>query len=257
MPNRILRDGVLTSERVNALSFEAELFYRRLMSVADDFGRYPANPTLLRSAVYPLKPDHYNENQIDGLLRECADAGLLTVYRVDGRLYLELLDFRQRTRAMKSKWPSRDGQMTVTCQAGDRPTQDSRGHVRTETETETETYTYTETQARIVREPQTKETDEADRSYLDDYRDAFFKAYGVEAEPDECPVRVATRVGDDNDPMITVSIEWNEWILGTMPFRKPSTWGIVHFTSQSDIDRLNAWHLAGPKDPKVGPSWTT
>ena len=36
MPTRILRDGILTSERVNLLDWEAEVFYRRLLSVGDD-----------------------------------------------------------------------------------------------------------------------------------------------------------------------------------------------------------------------------
>lgn len=35
MPSRILREGILTSERVNALAPLEELFYRRLMSVVD------------------------------------------------------------------------------------------------------------------------------------------------------------------------------------------------------------------------------
>ncbi len=48
MPNRILREGILTSERVNLLSWEAEVFYRRLMSVVDDYGRFHAHPALLR-----------------------------------------------------------------------------------------------------------------------------------------------------------------------------------------------------------------
>ncbi len=39
MPNRIIREGILTSEAVNSLSWEAEVFFRRLLSVVDDFGR--------------------------------------------------------------------------------------------------------------------------------------------------------------------------------------------------------------------------
>ena len=50
MPNRILREGILSSERVDALSEGAEILYRRLMSVVDDYGRYFAHPTLIRSA---------------------------------------------------------------------------------------------------------------------------------------------------------------------------------------------------------------
>ena len=51
MPNRILRDGILMSPRVNVLSSEAELFYRRLMSVVDDYGRFSAHPTFASDAV--------------------------------------------------------------------------------------------------------------------------------------------------------------------------------------------------------------
>ena len=54
MPNRIVREGILTSERVELLSWAEEVFYRRLMSVVDDFGRYYARPELLRAACYPL-----------------------------------------------------------------------------------------------------------------------------------------------------------------------------------------------------------
>jgi hypothetical protein len=36
MPNRILRAGIITSDRVNALDFGAEVFYRRLMSAVDE-----------------------------------------------------------------------------------------------------------------------------------------------------------------------------------------------------------------------------
>jgi hypothetical protein len=54
MPTRIIREGILTSERVDKLSERAELFYRRLMSVADDYGRYFANPANLRVNCYPV-----------------------------------------------------------------------------------------------------------------------------------------------------------------------------------------------------------
>src|SRR3990167_11311858 len=57
MPNRILREGILSSERINTLSVHAELFYRRLLSVVDDYGRFFAHPALLRSACYPLRVD--------------------------------------------------------------------------------------------------------------------------------------------------------------------------------------------------------
>ena len=104
MPTRIIRDGILTSERVNALSPLAELFYRRLMSVADDHGRYSGNLTLIRSSCYPLKIDSVKEDSIKKHLAECVDVGLVVPYTVDGKPYIWLVDFGQRING-KSKFP--------------------------------------------------------------------------------------------------------------------------------------------------------
>lgn len=104
MPTRIIRDGILTSERVNALSPLAELFYRRLMSVADDYGRYSGNLTLIRSSCYPLKVDSVKEDSIKKHLAECIDAGLIAPYTVDSKPYIVMTDFGQRING-KSKFP--------------------------------------------------------------------------------------------------------------------------------------------------------
>lgn len=105
MPNRILRDGILTSERVNNLSLEGELFYRRLISVIDDYGRYYAKPELLRSACFPLKVDEIKNNHIDKWLQELATHMLIKCYQVDNKDYLEVKEFRQQIRAKQSKFP--------------------------------------------------------------------------------------------------------------------------------------------------------
>lgn len=105
MPSRILREGILTSERVNQLSWEAEVFYRRLMSVVDDFGRFTAHPSLLRAALYPLKLDSVRDANMERLLATVEQARLVRVYEIAGKRYLELLDFRQQVRAKESKYP--------------------------------------------------------------------------------------------------------------------------------------------------------
>lgn len=106
MPNRILREGILTSERVNALGSTEEVFYRRLMSVVDDFGRYFAHPSLLRAALFALKLDKVSDSDIGKWLLATEKAGLVRVYPApDGKRYLEMLDFRQQARAKESKFP--------------------------------------------------------------------------------------------------------------------------------------------------------
>lgn len=125
MPNRILREGILTSERVAMLNWAEEVFYRRLMSVVDDFGRYHANPKLIRAACYPLLIDKVSDADVGKWLTSCVTAALVSVYPAqDGKRYLQMLDFRQQTRAEKSKFPPMpDGcladaqQMHTTCES--------------------------------------------------------------------------------------------------------------------------------------------
>lgn len=106
MPNRILREGILTSERVNGLSPQGELFYRRLMSVVDDFGRFDGRPQMLRVSCFPLRVDRVREADISRWLDELQTAGLIALYAANGKPYLEMHDFRQQVRAKESRYPA-------------------------------------------------------------------------------------------------------------------------------------------------------
>jgi len=108
MPNRILREGIITSERVDSLSEGAELFYRRLMSLVDDYGRYTAHPSLLLAALYPLRLDRVTVTQIEQYLLDVAQVGLIVTYSVKGKRYLQMVDFRQQLRTKKPQWPAPD-----------------------------------------------------------------------------------------------------------------------------------------------------
>lgn len=132
MPNRIIREGIITSEAVNSLSWEAETFYRRLLSVVDDFGRFDARPSVLRSALYPLKLDSMREDSVQRCLKSCEAARLVVLYSVEGKEYLEVTNFRQQVRSKKSKYPAPDAHMHSTCTA-------HAQQMRTKTESETET----------------------------------------------------------------------------------------------------------------------
>lgn len=105
MPNRILREGILGSERVSRLKWPEEVFYRRLMSVVDDYGRTEANSQLLRSRCYPLQTDAVRNTDIPRWLAACEKAGLLSVYTVGGKQYVQIQNFRQQTRT-DSKFPA-------------------------------------------------------------------------------------------------------------------------------------------------------
>lgn len=95
----------MSSESVSALSWAEEVFYRRLMSVADDHGRFHAAPKLIRAACYPLLIDKVSDADIGKWLTACVTAALVSVYPAsDGKRYLQIIKFGQQVRA-KSKFP--------------------------------------------------------------------------------------------------------------------------------------------------------
>jgi len=115
MPNRILREGILTSRRVDRLSERAELFYRRLMSRLDDYGRCEADVELMRTGCYPLRVDRVKGKHIEEWLQECQKVGLVVIYVAAGKRYLQYLEWRQQERS-ESKFPAPDEQLIVDAQ---------------------------------------------------------------------------------------------------------------------------------------------
>lgn len=141
MPNRVVREGILDSDRVNKLSWSAEVFYRRLMSVVDDFGRFDARVDVLRSKLFPLRIDKVSIADVEKWLTECVGAGLVSTYLVNQKPYLEILDFGQTVRIKKSKFPPPDMHMQANasiCMPETKRNETESG-IETESETESET----------------------------------------------------------------------------------------------------------------------
>ena len=104
MATRLLREGILDSAAVNSLSFQAEVFYRRLMSVVDDFGRFDGRAAVLRGRLYSLKLDTVREADITRWIAECENAGLIALYAVDDKPFI-LFRKLGPARAKESKYP--------------------------------------------------------------------------------------------------------------------------------------------------------
>src|SRR5215475_9590904 len=105
VPNRILRDWT-DSFAVNDLDAHEERFFVRLIMKADDFGRFHADTRLLKANLFPLLPD-IRDTDISRWIAACEKAGLIRCY-VDGRgrQFLEIQNFRQRTRQSESRFPA-------------------------------------------------------------------------------------------------------------------------------------------------------
>ncbi len=104
MANRMLRDCT-GSEAINTLTAHAEVFFYRLIMKADDFGSFYANPKLLKSYCYPFKSDTIRDADISRWIEELEKAGLIVVYTIAGKKYLNIKDFGQRLRTKNRKFP--------------------------------------------------------------------------------------------------------------------------------------------------------
>lgn len=106
MPNRFIKESICTSESVSQLSWFEEVFFYRLTVTVDDFGRFDARAKILNGRLFPLAD--VTDNQIEAALRKLATVGIVGLYTVDGRRYLQLLAWErhQSRRAKESKFPA-------------------------------------------------------------------------------------------------------------------------------------------------------
>jgi hypothetical protein len=117
MPTRIIREGINTSEVINSLSASAELFYRRLMTVADDYGRYFAHPSILRAHCFPLQLDRYSDKDVEKMRNECYSKGVLLPYNEGKHLFFPKFGQQRRSR---SKFPEPiENELLIKCESND------------------------------------------------------------------------------------------------------------------------------------------
>jgi len=110
MPNRILKETICTSETIEKLSPEVEVFFYRLLVQCDDYGRMDARPAIIRSRCYPLRLDQVSENHIIQWLKALIEAELIQIYTIDNKQYLQVTTWEkhQQVRAKRSKYPGPD-----------------------------------------------------------------------------------------------------------------------------------------------------
>jgi hypothetical protein len=104
MPNRMLRDWT-QSDKIDQISCEGERFFTRLIMKVDDYGSFWADTRLLKANLFPLKLDKVREADMLRWMTECQKAGLIVLYEIDQKKYLQIIDFKQRLDKSKAKFP--------------------------------------------------------------------------------------------------------------------------------------------------------
>lgn len=107
MPNRILRDYT-DSLRFDGISAEGERLFIRLLTKADDYGRFHADPRLVCAACFPLEqsiePKHAAK-----WLAELEQRGLIITYHAEGKHCLAIINYGQRLKNSRVKFPQLPG----------------------------------------------------------------------------------------------------------------------------------------------------
>ena len=140
MPNRILRDWT-DSESIDLLTAQGERFFTRLIMKVDDYGRYTSNIKLLKSTLFPLKTD-IREADISLWLTECEKCGLIALYTVAQKGYLQISNFKQTLRTKTGKYPPPEECLSCAKQmhsnfSADAPLKGNETKQNLETESET------------------------------------------------------------------------------------------------------------------------
>jgi hypothetical protein len=103
MPNRVLRDGLIYSSAVSAVSEFAELLYLHMIVSADDFGLIEWTPAYLRGKCVPTRD--WSIEKICALQTELEAQQLVRIYESAGKRYAAITKWIQRRFAKKSKCP--------------------------------------------------------------------------------------------------------------------------------------------------------
>lgn len=96
--SRMIRRALLDSERVNGLDWFSQVFFFRLLLVADDFGLYDGRVAFMRAQMYGMCLERVREADLQRALQECERAGLIRFYEAGGKPYVMVLRYGQRCR---------------------------------------------------------------------------------------------------------------------------------------------------------------
>lgn len=108
MPNRILRDGFVDSEAINALSDWTHRVYSNLLVKCDDAGRFDGRLEFIRSHLFPLGTTRRTED-FRKSVEELEGGGLVIRYAHEGKPFLQVTKWQKCGKSITSRYPWSDG----------------------------------------------------------------------------------------------------------------------------------------------------
>lgn len=134
MPNRIIKESIRTSKKVNELSDFEFRVWLYLITYVDDYGRGSADAELLKGFVFPRRKG-VTECQISDALTKLANIGMVNLYEVDGEPYFYFPKWSEHQR-IQTKHPKFPNPPSLTVTHGDSPLESNPIQSNTNTESE-------------------------------------------------------------------------------------------------------------------------
>lgn len=110
MPNRIIKETVCESRGLSEISFFAEDLYKRLITYADDYGRFNADYQIILARLYPREIGVVTLDDIEDAMTELIGVGKIAFYTAQPRkeIYGCFPNWaeHQRVRESKKKVPA-------------------------------------------------------------------------------------------------------------------------------------------------------
>ena len=106
MPNRVIRDSILTSRQVARLDWFQQALFVRLILGCDDYGRYYGAPDIICGHLFSTSSGVTQELVAEGL-EKLEEEGLIVTYQVEEETYCALPQWSkyQVCRTRREKFP--------------------------------------------------------------------------------------------------------------------------------------------------------
>jgi hypothetical protein len=101
---RIIDNAISHSKKVSSLKDATALLYVLLITHTDDFGRMEGDAEDVLHMVVPRRG--YSISKVEEMLTELTSAGLIEIYQIGHKTYLEILNF-ERFQTFRSDRPRR------------------------------------------------------------------------------------------------------------------------------------------------------
>lgn len=107
--DRMIYAGIVVSDLKRRHKAHIREFYRDLLHVCDDHGRFNADPALLRAVLYATIPDRVSVRDVTGYLSSLHVAHDIKLYTVRGRGYGKVTKWRQtRLKTLVADYPDEE-----------------------------------------------------------------------------------------------------------------------------------------------------